>query len=208
MPFVFKRLALLLSITAGFAADKPTPFKAPPADSFAQHQTNEKITMGVDPYIFGDKVKVAFGKVDPYQYGVLPVLVVIQNDSDSAIKLDGMRAEYVGPNGDRVEATPAKAVRYAKGPKRPGVIGGPAGQMPKIIGKKNPLDAWEIEGRAFAAQMLPPGQSASGFLYFFTGSQRGATIYIRGIVGASTGKELMFFELPLNSDSPEPAKKQ
>src|SRR5580704_11803918 len=108
MPFVFKRLALLLSIAAAFAADKQPPFKVVPAASFANHQTNDKVTMGVDPYVMGEKVKVAFGKVDPYQYGVLPVLVVIQNDSGVAIKLDGLIAEYVGPNGDRVQATPAK----------------------------------------------------------------------------------------------------
>ena len=207
MPFVFKRLALLMSIAAAFAADKPSAFKPGPADSFAQHQTNDKVTMGVDPYVMGDKVKVAFGKADPYQYGVLPVLVVIQNDSGVAIKLDAMKAEYVGPNGDRVEATPAKDVRYAKAPKRPSMIGGPAGAAPKILAKKNPLDAWEIEGHAFSAQMLPPGQSASGFLYFETGLQRGATIYIRGMADASSGKELIFFELPLSSDSPEVPKK-
>ena len=208
MPFVFKRLALVLSIAAAFAADKQTPFKAAPAASYQSHQTNGKVTIGVDPYVMGEKVKVAFGKADPYQYGILPVLVVIQNDSDASVKLAGLQAEYVGPNGDRVEATPAHDVRYANGPRRPGVIGGPAGQIPKIISKKNPLDAWEIEGRALSAQMLPPGQSASGFLYFETGLQRGATIYIHGLTEAASGKELMFFELPLSSDSPEPAKKK
>jgi hypothetical protein len=197
-----------MSIAAAFAADKPPAFLPGPAASFAQHQTNDKVTMGVDPYVMGDKVKVAFGKVDPYQYGVLPVLVVIQNDSDVSIKLDTLHAEYVGPNGDRVDATAAKDVRYAKGPQRPNVIGGPAGAAPKVFGKKNPLDEWEIEGHAFAAQMLPPGQSASGFLYFQTGLQRGATIYIRGLTEAKTGKELLFFELPLNSDSPEAPKKK
>ena len=209
MPFIFKRLALILSIATGFAADKQPPlFKAGPANSYPSHQTNDKVTMGVDPYVIGEKVKLAFGKVDPYQYGVLPVLVVIENDSDVSIRLDEMKAEYVGPNGDRVEATPAKDVRYAIGPRPRGVIDGPAGQIPMLIGKKNPLDAWEIEGRALSAQMLPPGQSASGFLYFETGLQRGATIYIRGLTEAQSGKELLFFELPLSSDSPEPAKKK
>jgi len=156
MPFVFKRLALVLSIAAAFAADKQTPFKAAPAASYPSHQTNQKVTIGVDPYVMGDKVKTAFGKADPYQYGVLPVLVVIENDSDVSISLDGLQAEYVGPNRDSVQMTPAKDVRYAVGPRRPSVIGGPAGQMPKILGKKNPLDEWEIEGRALAAQMLPP----------------------------------------------------
>ena len=206
MPFVFKRLALLLSIAAAFAADKATPFKPGPADSFAHHQTNDKVTLGIDPYMMGEKIKIAFGKVDPYQLGVLPVLVVIQNDSDATIKLDGMRAEYVGPNGDRVDATPAKDVRYLRGADRPKVITGPG--RPQIIKKKNPLDTWEIEGRSLAVQMLAAGQSANGFLYFQTSLQRGATIYITGLSQAPSGKALMFFELPLSTDSPDPVKKK
>jgi hypothetical protein len=150
----------------------------------------------VDAYVSPDKVKTAFGKLDPYQYGILPVLVVIQNDSDKTIRLDGLKAEYVGPNRDRVDATPAKDVRYLRGPERPGVITGPGGK-PKILSKKNPLNAWEIEGRAFAAQMLPAGQSASGFFYFRTGVQRGATIYLNGLAEAASGKELFYFEIPL-----------
>jgi hypothetical protein len=197
MPRIFKRLALLMSIAAAFAADKDTAvFRPPPAAGLLHRQTNAQVTIGVDPYVAPDKVKTAFGKLDPYQYGILPVLVVIQNDSDKTIRLDRMTAEYVGPNRDRVEATPARDVRYLRGPNRPGVITGPGGK-PKILSKKNPLDAWEIEGRAFAAQTLPAGQSASGFFYFQTGLQRGATVYLSGLTEAATGKELFYFEIPL-----------
>src|SRR3954469_4536161 len=196
MPFVFKRLALVLSIAAAFAADKDTPFKAAPAASYPHHQTNEGITVGVDPYASGEKIKVAFGKVDPYQYGVLPVLVVIQNDGQEAIRLDRLKVAYVGPGNQRVEATPSREVRYAKGPQRPSVTPGPGGRV-AIKSKKNPLDAWEIDGRAFAAQMLPAGQAASGFFYFQTELRPGATVYISGMREASTGKEIFYFETPL-----------
>jgi hypothetical protein len=195
MPRIFKRLALLMSIAAAFGADKDrAAFRPPPATGLDHRQTNAQVTIGVDSYVAPDKVKAAFGKLNPYQYGVLPVLVVIQNDSGKTIRLDKLKAEYVGPNGDRVEATPAKDVRYLRGPNRPSVVPGPIG---KISSKKNPLDAWEIEGRALAAQMLPAGQSASGFLYFQTGLQRGATIYLSGLTEAATGTELLYFEIPL-----------
>src|ERR1700674_262582 len=108
MPFVFKRLALLMSIAAAFAADKEQPFKAPALSRLSHQQTSGQVTIGVDPYVSGDKLKPAFGKLVPYQYGVLPVLVVIRNDSGQAIRLNQMKAEYLGPNGDRADATPAK----------------------------------------------------------------------------------------------------
>ena len=198
MPFVFKRLALLLSISAAFAADKePPPFKPAPAASFANRQTNAQVTIGVDPYVTDDKVKTAFGKLSPYQYGILPVLVVIQNDSDKTIKLDRIKVEYVGPGHDRVDATPAREVRYLRPPSQPNMIPGPAGKVKVLKTKKNPLDEWEIEGRAFTAAMLPPGQSASGFFYFQADLRHGSTIYLSGLTEAGTGKELFYFEIPL-----------
>src|SRR3982751_5203840 len=110
MPFVFKRLALVLSIAAAFAADKEAPFKAAPATSYPHHQTNDAITIAADPYVSGEKMKSAFGKLDPYQYDVLPVLVVIQNDGKEAIRLDRLKVSYLGPGNQRVEATPSRDV--------------------------------------------------------------------------------------------------
>jgi hypothetical protein len=194
MPFIFKRLALFMSIAAAFAADKEqAQFRPAPAASFTHKQTNDRLTVGAELYISGDKLKAAFGKLVPYQYGVLPVLVAMQNDSDSTIRLDRLRVEYVGPNGDRVLATPAQDVRYAVGPRRPSI----APQPIHLPSRKNPLNAWEVEGRAFAAQMLPAGQPAYGFFYFETGWQAGSTIYISGLSTARTGRELVFFEIPL-----------
>jgi hypothetical protein len=194
MPFVFKCLALLTSIAAAAAADKD--FHAPPASSLHQRQTNEKVTIAVDPYVDGPKVKDAFNKLDPYRNGILPVLVVIENGSDQTLRLENMRVQYAGPNGDKVAATPAEDVKYLRGPNRPGMIPGPVGGV-KILSKKNPLDVWEIVGRGFAAKMLPAGRTASGFFYFATGIQKGSTIYLSGISEAASGKELMFFEIPL-----------
>jgi|SRR5579871_1306628 len=198
MPFIFKRLVLFLSITAAFAADKDSAtFRPAPAATYEHKQTNAGVTIAVEPYNTEEKEKTAFGKVDLYRFGVLPVLLVIQNDGDKAIRLDNLKVEYVGPNGNHVAATAAQDVRYLNGPNRPSIVPGPTG-APKVgKSKKNPLNAWEVEGRAFAAKMLPPNQNASGFVYFQTGLQSGATIYLNGLVEAATGKDLFYFEIPL-----------
>jgi len=142
-----------MSISAAFAADNQPPCRPAPAASYPSHQTNAQIIVGVDAYASGDKLKAAFGKLDPNDHGVLPVLVVIQNDSDKALRLDRLQAGYTGSGGNRVEATPAQEVRYLRGPDRPKMIPGPTGQIKIAKSKKNPLDAWEIEGRAFSAKM-------------------------------------------------------
>ena len=185
-----------MSIAAAFAADKPAPFKAAPAASYEHRQTNAQVTIAADPYLADEKQKVAFGKVRPTDWGISPVLVVIQNDTGGAIRLEHMKMEISGPDRKTVEATPAREVRYLNPVGRPPIIAGPTGPVPGRM-KKNPLDAWEIEGRAFAAQMLPAGQSAYGFFYFQTGLHGESTLLVSGLQEASSGKELLFFEIPL-----------
>ena len=178
------------------AKDEPK-FTPRAAASYPSHQTTDKVTIGVLPYFNDEDTRPVFGKHNPYTYGVLPVLVVIQNDSAKTIKVQSLQAVWTGPNRDRVEATPAKDVRYLNGPSRPSNLPGPPGGPPKVFGHKNPLDTWEIEGRAFNAQVLPPGQSASGFFYFQTGYQRGASLYLSGLREAESGQELLYFEIPI-----------
>ena len=184
-----------MSITAALAADKQQAFHAPAATAMAHRQTVGQVTIGAEAFAAGEKVRAAFGKLVPYDYGVLPVLVVIQNDSRESIRLDQMTAEYVGLHGSRVAATAAGDVRYARPPRRPDL--GMPSPLPIPIKKKNPLDAPEIEGRALAAQMVAPGMTASGFVYFQTKIENGATIYLSGLTEARTGKELFYFEIPV-----------
>lgn len=201
MSFIFNRLALLLSIAAlcgaykAEAADKKdAPFRAEPAASYA-HQSQAKVTVGVDPFSSAEKVKTAFGKLDPNRHGVLPVLVVIDNGGAKALRAERLRLEYIGPDGSRVAATPAAEVRYLSGLRRPNVMTGPTGTS-KVLRRKNPLDVWEIEGRAFAARMIAPGQSASGFFYFEARYLPGARLYLTGLEEADSGAPLFYFEIP------------
>jgi hypothetical protein len=191
-------LAMAASIAACYAVDKDKVKFTPPAiDSLETKQTGDGVTIAVVPYHTESKASEAFGKLNPYQYGVLPVLFIIRNDSKQTLTLTNMRAEYIDKSRDKVEAIPANEVKYARGPKRPNMNPGPIPGI-KLGSKKNPLAADEIEGRAFAAKMLPAGESAYGFLYFQTGHRSGSHIYITGIQQAQTGKDLFYFDVPLD----------
>ncbi len=180
------------------AREKEHPkFDLAPAASYVCHQTSEKVTIGASVYDSAEKAKAAFGKLNPYQYGVMPVLVVIQNDSGKTIQVDHIKVDYVVPDGSHVDATPAADVRYLNGPSKPQQVPSP---MPRIHRSKNPLDAWEIEGRAFAAKVIPAGESAGGFFYFQTGYQPNSRLYVSGLREAGSGRELLYFEFPLKDE--------
>ncbi len=196
MSRLIKTLVLFLSIVALYGGDKDAQaFRPGPATSFENKLTIDKLTIAAEPYISDDKTREAFGKLNPYEYGILPVLVVMQNDGDKVLRLDRLKVEYQLRGGDRIEATPAQDVPYTRAPKRPNVAN-PL-PIPRRVGK-NPLQKMEIESRSFSAKMLPPGQSAYGFFYFQTGHRTGSTLYLTGVYEAATNKELFYFEVPLD----------
>jgi len=180
------------------AADKKEIRFAPgPASSFAAKATSEKVTIGVQAYDTEELSRSAFGKVNPYMHGVLPVLVVIQNDTGKSLKLDKIEVNYIGPDRRKIENVPPLEVKYIgvstqpKLSRSPLPTGAPRGGV-----KKGPLNAIEIETRAFAAKMLAPGDSASGFFYFQTGHRRGSKFYLTGITEANSGREIFYFDIP------------
>jgi hypothetical protein len=192
LPGVF----LVASITA-WAVDKDGEnFSAPSIEQMASKQTVDGVTVAAEAYNTEAKARTAFGKLNPYEHGVLPVIVVIRNDSKKTIRLADMKPQYLSGGRDRVEAIPAGDVKYSKSPSRPNMSPGP---IPGIkFNKKNPLASEVIEMRAFSAKMLPPGESAYGFVYFLTGHRRGSAFYLSGLVDAGTGQELFYFEMPLD----------
>lgn len=190
---------LLLSIFAVRGADKNTPFKPGPTDSYPCRQTQEKVTIAVQPFDTQEKTRLAFNKLDPNRYGILPVLVIIRNDGSDTLMLEGLRAEYIAESQQKVEAIPSREVAKVNAPGRPRISGGPLPtQIPRSSTKKNPLSDWTIEGRAFAAKALPPGESASGFFYFEARHRPGASLYLTGLRVAPNRRELFYFEIPLD----------
>ena len=197
----WKLFAILLSISA-FAADKDkSSFKPNLAETYPTKQTQGKVTIAAVPFVNDDEIRAAFGKSNPYKYGILPVLVVIHNEGSQVLRLD-LKAEYVDAQGRHVEAIPASEVPYAAVSPKRNDAGGPIPIPRGPIGprtKKNPLSSWEVEGRAFSAKMLPAGESANGFVYFQARPEPGASLYVTGLEEASSGKELIYFEIPLDA---------
>jgi len=198
-----KRVALivLLSIPAALAVDKDKGRVAPgPASSYAGHQTQEGITIAAIPYVTDEQAKSAFGKVNPYEHGILPVLVIIENGSGSALRLN-MKVQFVDPENHHLDPYPPDDLIYYQGVKKPPHIG-PATSLPIPLPrrqKKGPLNTPEITNRALSVKLIPNGEKAYGFFYFEAEHQPGSMLYLNGLSSASSGKEYFYFDLPLES---------
>jgi len=198
-------LALLLA-AAPAPAQKDAPFRPGKAADFPSHQTIGPVKIAAVKYESDTETKPVFGgKLNPNEFGVLPVLLIIDNGGDDTILLDRVQVLYQLAGGrNSVEPTDPKELPYLMGVRRPRQAG--AGGVPVPIPlprKKNPMAAVELDTRAWGAKSVLKGESVHGFVYFQTRHQRNAILYVSGIREASTGKELFFAEVPLDPATPE-----
>lgn len=192
-----KTLFVISSITLAalaVAASNEKEFRAGPASDYA-HQSADKITIGAKPYDTEELTAVAFGKkTDLLKYGVLPVLVVIENKREKALDLRDVEVHLVASDGRQANAVNPEDLQFLgrRGNRPPPVQ--PPIPLPK---RGNPLNAPSIVMRAFSARMLPPGDSASGFFYFEARSEPGDKLYLNGLRDARSGQDILYFEFPL-----------
>jgi hypothetical protein len=188
--FVVALLALPLWGGAPFA-DDPQRVRPREAASYDARDSHEGITIAAEAYDSDEKIKAAFGNHDPRKFGVLPVYVVFFNPSKDALRLDGLEVTLERGRA-RFPLVPAVEVsRRVNGFKAPNGI-----KPPKL---KAPISS--IIDQEFLLKMIPPGETAGGFLYFdhFEGplsqGQDDTRVYLNKIKWAGSGRELMYFEI-------------
>lgn len=174
------------------AADKS--FHAGPASSYA-HQASDNVVAGAQVYDKPELVEEAFGKkVDFTRYGLVPVLVVIENNRKQTVDLRSIEINLVASDGRHAAAVKPEDIQLM----------GSHGQHPQqvplpvpIPKRKGAITRPEIVNRAFSADMLAPGDTASGFFYFNAKIESGDKLYISGLQEAPSGRDIMYFEFPL-----------
>jgi hypothetical protein len=191
--FVTLSITLVLAGTAALlAADAWHVGKA--ADY--PNQTASKITVGAKPFSSETDTEPVFGKkADFNKYGILPVLVVIENRRSKTLDLRDLEVTLVGRKGQHVDPVRPDEVAYVALPaQRPSMNPKLPFPTPK---KKNPLNVPELTGRAFVSKLIPPGDSASGFFYFEAQAEPGMKLYLNRLKEQPSGEEILYFEFPI-----------
>jgi hypothetical protein len=197
---------VFLSIAFGAALiGASTPAFHPGKAADYPNQSSEQVIIGAKPFDSRELVVQAFGKkLDPLRYGILPVLVVVENHRQQTLDLQNLEVTLVAADGRHIGASTPEELFYKGTPKH-----GPSstGQVPLPIPiplpkAKNPMNGNELQDRSFAARFVAPGDSVSGFFYFAARSEAGDTLYINGLHEEPSHKQLLYFEFPLAGSSP------
>ena len=198
---------------AGKEFHLPTPQPAVTYPARDQH-TDESVTVAVDPYDMPDKA--AIFTTNYADEDMLPVYVVITNDSDQAVTLSGMKAEFI--TASRTKIAPAtqddlyRRLSHPKGPKNrlPIPIPIPAGR-PKGTVSTKAVD--EMQRAQFSARAVEPHSTQAGFMFFdikgIDNPLPGAHFFLTGLRN-SKGEDLYYFEIALEKylSAPQPEKTQ
>lgn len=176
--------------------------KTQPAAAYPAHDyhSNEKVTVGLDPYNTQEKTKIFV--VNYRELDLLPVLMVITNDSDSPISLTDIKAQLVTGEGTKLSpATEDDVYRRVSHPNASGARVPLPFPTRRVKGGVNTKEWSEITNAQFKAKAVEPRGSQAGFLFFDVSDVKeplkGATFYLTRVHDAS-GNDLMYFEVPLD----------
>jgi hypothetical protein len=201
------KLAIAALLLCGVAALAAKTFQMPRiynANTYParDNHSQEKVTIAADPYDTEDKQQIF--SVDFREHDVLPVLLIITNDSDTTVTLTDMQIEMM--TARRVKLTPAslqdvvrRIQKPVKRPDSPRVSPIPLPRRkPKPGVSQDTMD--ELDQSMFHAKAIEPHTTRGGFIYFnvegISNPLAGAELTVNSLT-TSEGKELFFFEIAM-----------
>jgi hypothetical protein len=194
----------LLSISGNSSASPSdhTPPAVQPATDFAavEVHADERLAIAAEPYDTHEKMELF--RVDYFSHGVLPVRLIVTNNSDRPISLRDARILYVTSQGDRIQAADPEDVErlMTRKEKQGGKIPLP-GPLPSIKLKPKASDKaieQDFDTFEFQALVVEPHTTRAGFLFYdiagLAHPLKGALLNLHKIKDAD-GRELFFFEI-------------
>ena len=206
-------LALPLAVAHAEKARHPVPPQ--PAETYPMHQTNKHVTIAAEP---GDsKATRPNTRLDYFGHDLLPIRVIVTNDSNTPVLLDDARIHFISAAEDNIPAATLDDIqrrmftlKSATGKKIPLPLGLP---IPITTGKSNVDKKITDDDNDFGFQTttVEPHTTVAGYLYYdISGLDRPAlthaTLELRKVRFAG-GDYLESFEIPLHpTDQPQDSK--
>ena len=198
--------ALLLAFVLAASAYDYKPPSVPAAghaDKYPQHETHkdEGVTVAIEPY--GPEKDSVF-HVKFAEHRVLPVRLIVSNDTDQPISLAEAHIQFTTARKAKGEPLTKEDVERAIANSvepQDRTVPGISIPLPKKKPKRLPKDAdEEIDYLMFKAEAVEPHSTQSGFLFFdVSGVSQpliGSHLLFTGVRNAN-GQELFYFDIPL-----------
>ena len=195
---------LWLALPAMGSDHAPPPVQ--PATTFAAVEVHEKEQVAIAAEPYDSKEKESIFKVDYLAHGVMPIRLIVTNNSDRPISLRDARILFLTAAGDKIPAAePEDVERLMTQKERQGTKIPMPGPIPAIKLKPKASNK-EIESDfdtfEYQALVVEPHTTRAGFLFYDVSQLdhplRGAKLHLHKLRDAD-GNELFYFEIPFEN---------
>jgi hypothetical protein len=187
-----------------FASDHaPPPVQPATAYAAVEVHDNEKLAIAAEPY--DTRQKESIFRVDYLSHGVMPVRLVVTNNSDKPVSLRDARILFQTAEGERIQAAEPEDIErlMTRKEREGGKIPLPAPLPPiKTRAKASNKDI-EADFNTFeyGALVVEPHTTRAGFLFYDVSQLahplKGAKLHLHALRDAE-GNELFYFEIPFD----------
>jgi hypothetical protein len=186
-------------------ASNHTPPPVQPATAFAAVETHadEKVSIAAEPYDTREKASIF--RVDYLSHGVMPIRLIVTNNSDRPIYLREARILFFTAEGENIQtAEPEDVERMMTRKERESTKVPlpyplpPVKLKPKVSNKEIEQDFNTFE---YQALVVEPHSTRAGFLFYDVSGLdhplQGASLHLRKLLDTD-GNELFHFEIPFD----------
>jgi hypothetical protein len=204
LPVLALAAASSLAVYPAYAGKKAPEVKPATQYTAFDSHANEKVAIAIDPCT--EPKDCDFFRLPYVRHSLVPVRVIITNDSDTALDLNEVRMQFISANRDKLPAANLEdlnrrlfSTKQAKGTRIP-LIPIPIHHAP--IDKKITQDDDDF---GFKSTTVAPHSTLGGYLFYDvkdlddpnTSPLRDAEIYVK-MIHFKGGKELFAFSIPFN----------
>lgn len=194
---------LLCFVPAALHASDKTAPPAKPAIEYpaADAHPSEHVTIAADPC--DDPRQCSFFRLQYIQHGLLPVRVVITNDSDHALSLDDARMQFITAANDKIPAATEDDIN-----RRLSTLKNDRGTKVPIIPitVHHPVDKKIVDDDhdfGFKSTRVQPHSTLAGYLFYDIKeldepALKGAELYVKMIHTVDGQQELFAFSIPFD----------
>ncbi len=203
-----RKIPVLVVVFTTLVLGNDKGFSPPPAAhaaTYPAHESHddEKVSIAIDPFDVPEKA--AIFRVKYQDHGLLPIRVMISNDSDKTLMLDDLKVEYITVKRNKLEPATKddvyrRLVHLKHDPSKPKVplpVPVPRDRSPISKDAREAME--ELSAAQFVTVPVSPHSTNSGFLFFDIDEievpEAGAHVYFSGM--KLGGKELFYFDIPL-----------
>jgi len=187
-------------IRAGYKAH---PWEMAARQSYPASLTSEGVTIAVEP-LFTDALAARFfDKDDIVTRGIMPLAILVFNDNNFAIEVDGLSIELLEGNDHLRTLMPSEVVNRLF-LKDKAWAGQPIPRLSRSQLNREALE--DFEAKFLLRKAVAAHERAGGFLYLHISDLKdiasylsNALVYIPKVYRQDDGSRLIFFEIPLKA---------